>query len=55
MQFRMQSNKTAPPHWFLGVRDFLDAAFPNGQDGYIVWPPRLPDILPIAFFSLCAL
>ena len=44
---------SAPPHWGLQVRGFLNQTFPDlgiGRDGSIPWSPRSPDITPLDFF-----
>ena len=43
---------SAPPHWGLAVRQFLNDTFPErwiGRDGTIPWPPHSPDITPLDF------
>jgi hypothetical protein len=42
----------APPHWMLGVKEWLNSHFPGrwiGRDGPILWPPRSPDFTPMDF------
>ena len=44
---------SAPPHWGLGVRQFLNETFSDrwiGRNEPISWPPRSPDITPLNFF-----
>jgi len=43
----------APPHNSCIVREFLQRQFPEkwiGTNGPLLWPPRLPDLTPLAFF-----
>lgn len=43
----------APTYWPLNVCQILDDKFPDrwiGQDGPILWPPRLPDFTALDFF-----
>lgn len=43
----------APPHFALVVRDHLNRSFPNrwiGRGGYILWPPRSPDLTPLDYY-----
>lgn len=43
----------APPHFARVVRDHLNDSFPNrwiGRGGYILWPPRSPDLTPLDFY-----
>ena len=43
----------APAHYARILRDCLNATFPNrwiGRGGPIAWPPRSPDLTPLAFF-----
>lgn len=49
----MFQQDSAPLHWGLEVRAYLDMTFPGrwiGRDGPTVWPPRSPDITPLDFF-----
>lgn len=42
----------APPHYFVGVRNYLDQIFPDrwiGRGSRISWPPRSPDFNPMDF------
>ena len=43
----------ASPHYARTVREYLHQAFPQhwfGRRGSIKWPPRSPDLTPMAFF-----
>ncbi|KAH1017045.1 hypothetical protein HUJ05_007773 [Dendroctonus ponderosae] len=43
----------APPHYYCGVRQFLNANFQNrciGRNGFENSPPRSPDLTPLDFF-----
>ena len=42
-----------PPHYSIGVREYLDETFPLtwiGRRGSIDWPARSPDLTPMDFF-----
>lgn len=43
----------APPHYAVGVRDFLNETLPErwiGRGGFVEWAPRSPDLNPMDFF-----
>lgn len=43
----------APPHFALGVRNYLNQTFPDrwiGRAGPLAWPPRSPDLNPLDFY-----
>ncbi|GBN34149.1 hypothetical protein AVEN_79350-1 [Araneus ventricosus] len=43
----------APPHKISNVKQYLMKTFQNqiiGYGGFVEWPPRSPDLTPLAFF-----
>lgn len=51
----IHAHDSAPAHFSLIARHFLNVLYPErwiGRSSPISWPPRLPDINPIDFFSI---